>query len=470
MAASFLAVAALAAVVPRAVLQAQDQTLRGIVIDDAGVPLEAAIVQIEDGPGSVLGSVETDEAGEFSVPGLASGSYRVTVERGGFVRFTRQIRVPTRTDAPLRIVLQPALLSSESPATDERPNTRGGPRGTPASESDDRVVEVFYATDRAPTRTPGVFTSRRRSGDGLSYGSIEVSIPPEDQHQLAGVERPRWLKFWGRENRDRYFVIINRRRLPRDGFFGEVGAAVDRSTRKEAFIFIHGFNVSFDKSVYRTAQIAHDLGFEGAPILYSWPTRELFSSIGSVFPRLTYYQSMDENDKSSLILRGFLGDVASRSGADIVHVIAHSMGNRALVNALDGMATGDRPSFNQIVLTAPDIDAVRFRQLAAKVKSHAERVTLYVSSEDEALQASTGLHDYRRRAGDSEGDEVLVVDGIDTVDASAAKTDMLGHSNSPQIILDILHMFRDRTPPEERSLLKRAPNAGGNYWELLAQQ
>ena len=444
---------------------AQEQTLRGIVTDDAGTPIEAAVVQLEDGPGSIVGSAETDEAGEFSFPGLAPGSYRVTVERGGFAPLTRQIRLPVATDEPLRLVLLPAPLPTESPATEERPSTRGGPRGTPASESDDRVVEVFYATDRAATPTPGVFTARRRSADGLSYGSIEVSVPPG--HDLAEVERPGWLKFWVREDRAQHFVIINRRRLPRDGFFGEVATAVDRSERSEAFIFIHGFNVPFDKGVYRTAQIAYDLGFDGAPILYSWPTRELFTSFASLLPQVAYNRSIRENDISSLNLRDFLGDVASRSGAEIVHVIAHSMGNRALVTALDGMVPGDRPSFNQIVLTAPDIDAVRFRRLAARVKAHAERVTLYVSSEDAALKASSHLHD-APRAGVAGDGQVLIVDGVDTVDASAVSTDLLGHGNSPQIISDILDLFQESAPPEQRSLLERVTDAAGEYWRLLA--
>ena len=45
------------------------------------------------------------------------------------------------------------------------------------------------------------------------------------------------------------------------------------SRRKEAFVFIHGYNVAFDDAIYRTAQIAYDLSFDGPPILYSWPSR-----------------------------------------------------------------------------------------------------------------------------------------------------------------------------------------------------
>jgi hypothetical protein len=46
-------------------------------------------------------------------------------------------------------------------------------------------------------------------------------------------------------------------------FYGLLAADVDRSRRHEAFVFIHGFNVAFDDAIYRTAQIAYDLGFDG---------------------------------------------------------------------------------------------------------------------------------------------------------------------------------------------------------------
>ena len=37
-----------------------------------------------------------------------------------------------------------------------------------------------------------------------------------------------------------------------------------------AMIFIHGYNTSFDSAVYRATQIAHDSGYPGTPVLFSW--------------------------------------------------------------------------------------------------------------------------------------------------------------------------------------------------------
>ncbi len=36
--------------------------------------------------------------------------------------------------------------------------------------------------------------------------------------------------------------------------------------KDHAFIFVHGYNTSFDYAIYRTAQIAYDLKFDGAAV------------------------------------------------------------------------------------------------------------------------------------------------------------------------------------------------------------
>ncbi len=42
--------------------------------------------------------------------------------------------------------------------------------------------------------------------------------------------------------------------------------------KDHAVVFIHGYNTSFDFAIYRTAQVAYDLKFDGAAFAYSWPS------------------------------------------------------------------------------------------------------------------------------------------------------------------------------------------------------
>lgn len=123
-------------------------------------------------------------------------------------------------------------------------------------------------------------------------------------------------------------------------------------------------------------------------------------------------------------LEKFLADVARESGAASVHLIAHSMGNRALTSALRELAGDlprDAPLFHEVVLTAPDIDADVFRRdIVPAIRPTARRLTLYASSNDKALIASKEVHGYPR-AGES-GEHLVVVDGVETIDVTAVDT------------------------------------------------
>ena len=43
--------------------------------------------------------------------------------------------------------------------------------------------------------------------------------------------------------------------------------------RRNALIFVHGFNNRFDDAVYRFAQVVHDAKAPGIPVLFTWPSR-----------------------------------------------------------------------------------------------------------------------------------------------------------------------------------------------------
>jgi esterase/lipase superfamily enzyme len=168
-------------------------------------------------------------------------------------------------------------------------------------------------------------------------------------------------------------------------------------------------------------------------------------------------------------LRQFLLDVTRRSGAKSVNLIAHSMGNRALTAALRELQMQLREEaelFNQIILAAPDIDAGIFRRdLAPALAESAQRVTLYASSNDQALVASKKVHGYAR-AGDS-GEGIVVLPGIETIDVSTLDTSLLGHSyygSSDPILLDIRQMIQDALPAAQRPFLLPRSYGSLTYW------
>ncbi len=294
----------------------------------------------------------------------------------------------------------------------------------------------------------------------LELGTCEVSIPPD--HRVGFVEAPSVLRLEFREDPKRHVVLHRIHRLPDEEFFRELKADVEASFNSEALVFVHGYNIGFEDAVKRTAQMAYDLRFDGAAICYSWP-----SSGG-----LAQY-TVDEANISWTVLQleDFLARIAQQTQVKHLHLIAHSMGNRALTQALEHMAMHDPPpaKFGQVILAAPDVDADEFRNRYAPVLTRlAEHVTLYASSSDQALKASTRVHG-STRAGLS-GEHMVICDGLDSVDVSPIDTSLIGHSyygDNPLMIRDLEAVIAFSLPPENRGWLRRMMRPPAlPYWKF----
>ncbi|HEU5041034.1 MAG TPA: alpha/beta fold hydrolase, partial [Gemmatimonadales bacterium] len=236
-----------------------------------------------------------------------------------------------------------------------------------------------------------------------------------------------------------------------------VRRTVRASGSREALVFIHGYNVTFHDAALRTAQLTYDLGFDGAPILYSWPSR------GSLFH---YASDREAAEWSAAHLRGFLDSIVAITGARKLHVIAHSMGNRALTLALQRGPASDT-LFSNLVLAAPDVDADLFaQQIASAIRPLTQRLTVYMSSKDKALRLSRWLSTHRR-LGEATS-PMLVVKSVDTIDASELDTDLLGHgyiASNRDVIDDLVLLVSEkRSPPRTR--LRRSSFNGQTYWLL----
>ena len=173
-------------------------------------------------------------------------------------------------------------------------------------------------------------------------------------------------------------------------------------------VFIHGYNVSFHRAARRTAQLAYDLDFAGVPLFYSWPSDGAF---------LRY--TADEQDVRLTVphLTEFLNDVVQATGAERVHVVAHSMGSRALAAALTDIGRDiSEPVFGEVIFAAPDIAAREFRDIVAP----------------------------------------------------AIDTSLLGHSyfaDAIQLVRDLLSVILEGLPPSDRSLEARI-RSGMTYWRF----
>ncbi|MCA9005758.1 MAG: alpha/beta hydrolase [Planctomycetaceae bacterium] len=342
------------------------------------------------------------------------------------------------------------------------------------------TVRVFYGTDRNLTGSPHpktFFGTRRAS---LSLGFCDVSIP--ENHEPGKLESPKIWKLEFRENPDKHVVLKSVEPASGSDFLLQLRQTIEESVEVEetpnglvkvggeAFIFIHGFNNSFEDAARRTAQIAYDLKFKGAPLMYSWPSQER-GSIWAYKEDGRTAQWCEEN------VTLFIEAIARESGARKIHLIAHSMGNRVLSRALKNISQKlaltqeAKPLFNEVILTAPDIDAQVFKEsIAPHIVQTAERFTIYSSSEDLALKASRVVNSYwHQRLG--EGGSYLTVfpeyKKINVVDASEIDTNLfaLGHSyhaDSNTVLSDVRLVFQG-IPAGERNLRSLLENLAWKF-------
>ncbi len=379
------------------------------------------------------------------------------------------------------IFLQGPSPPNTATSTDLRPRGEASP---PILTKDYREIGVLFGTTRLrePDRTKAkrqIATFSGEEGKGLTLGRAIVTVPIE--REIGSIPRPDIdLIFTSislrSEDPKRDFTIAAVDALEHDAFveYMKKQVEISKTFSHQAFLFIHGFNVSFEDALFRTAQIAQDIGFDGPIVSYSWPSR------GAM---LDYKHDVDTAKSSRDGLLQLLSIIAEETGVEKVNVIAHSMGNDPLLEVLSSQgaiigAGGKTPNLklNEILLAAPDVGRRSFEQLTAKFVGlpHAG-VTLYASANDKAMVAAKRISDGIIRAGDVPariGPEIVA--GVDTIDVSDASTEFFGLNHSAfaeraHLVEDIRLLFAQGThPPDARiAIFKSTGVSPKQYWRYL---
>lgn len=341
---------------------------------------------------------------------------------------------------------------------------RRRPAAAPPGTANAAVFKVWFGTDRQQTgdRHPArQFGSQRAP---LSYGYCEVSVPHAAERPAPAS--PALLRLELRDAPARHVALLHTDLHGHDGFFTALAAQIARAAEHSALLFVHGYKVSFEDAARRTAQLSYDLGFGGVPVFYSWPAQGKLAGYPADEASVAWSQAN---------LQRFLLDFLEGSQAERVYLIAHGMGGRALAGASAALLR-ERPALaprlREIVLAAPDIDASVFaRELAPALAGGARPLTLYASSADAALAASRATH-AAARAGDA-GSGLLVLPGVETIDASAVDTGLRCHAEpAPRasVLSDLQELIRQEHGADQRPHLRPATVPGGRYWIMAGAE
>ncbi|MEO1266186.1 MAG: alpha/beta hydrolase [Pseudomonadota bacterium] len=373
-----------------------------------------------------------------------------------------------------------AVARAPTPPTTEQPPTRGiGPTRSPASESatdDWDVVPVFYGTDRnrEQERSRRIVYGADRA-KRLEIGRALVTVPKI--HEVPQIERPwvyklpftRVVVYEEPEDPKKHFTLRQVEAMTEAQWLAIVRERLrgSRNYKDHALVFVHGFNTSFDYALYRTAQVAYDLKFDGAPFVYSWPSKGQVTS---------YSYDRESAEQGEPYLKQFLELVVKSSGAKQVSVIAHSMGNQVLLPVLRTLKQSlpEDVRLAQVILAAPDVDRDGFEFLAREIQGVSKGVTMYANANDRALEVSRRIWGGVPRAGDVPESGPVIVAGMDTIDvtAIASSTDYFalnhsGYAENKALLSDLQLLIQTgERPPEKRvPILQRVTTPGGDYWK-----
>lgn len=260
-------------------------------------------------------------------------------------------------------------------------------------------------------------------------------------------------------------------------FLNELSRRLALTPRKEVFIFVHGFNDTFDYAVLTTAQLWHFLGREGVPLCYTWPAGEGLLK--------AYEYTLESTEFTVYHFKQTLRLIASHPEVKKINILAHSRGTAVLTDTvremyLEARCGGEEQvramKFGNVVLAAADLelDVVLQRDSTERVSRAVDHAAMYFSDHDKALGLSSWLFGGFMRLGDVDfklfsPEELEVIRQLNRVQLIKAKVKDLGDFNhayfhtSPAVSSDIVLLLRyDLLPGAEHGRPLTRSDEG--YW------
>lgn len=401
----------------------------------------------------------------------------------------------TGCDSKTRLIATPTLMAGEPGRT----TLAAVPAALQTPE-----MQILYAADRDIV-SKGLFGVQYGSGRAghLAVGTATVSFDPEmnwdDLVAISTAEKRRGdspamkctsVVEFGRlavslqqmEVEDGRYVVPESQRRELDEarlkLHSQIRERLALTPRKDVYVFVHGFNNTFDDAVFRLAMMWHMAGRPGVPIAYTWPAGR---------GGLTGYAYDRESGEFTVFhLKLFLKALAACPDVQRIHLIAHSRGTDVACTALrelnieiraKDLRTQEQLKLANLVLAAPDMDGHVFEQRFAIEDLHlaAARTTVYLSRADLALALSRWLFGGGTRVGNLTPDEFSAdarrklsqLKSFYLIDCKVS-----GFSGShdyafahPAVVSDLILLLRDnRNPGADSGRPLAAPHEG--IWEI----
>jgi len=315
-------------------------------------------------------------------------------------------------------------------------------------------VSVFYLTNRQRQEGKAVDDTYSGERGAPHFGRCEVEFTPIP---IVSELASRMSFYVMSETK----VVSLAERAEPSVFWKELGEAAGRTSSGYVVLFVHGYNYAFERTCRMAAQMQRNLQGKATVVAFSWPSNGLPSD---------YVRDQADIEWSVPLLASFMERLGEFIGTTNVQVVAHSLGSRGVIFALQRLAARqvERPAIGNLVLLAPDFDSWTFVDLLPGFLPLSGHISLYASANDTPLRFSRQLSGYPR-LGEA-GEYLTVFEGIDTIDVSSAgRYQFTGHEYfyfHPRVTADLVTLLGTGARAADRSGLKPKMRDGVRYWEF----
>jgi esterase/lipase superfamily enzyme len=247
-------------------------------------------------------------------------------------------------------------------------------------------------------------------------------------------------------------------------FWNDLSAAAAGTMTGSVVLFVHGYSNGFERACRMAAEVQRAVDGQATVLLFTWPSNGW---------ALEYARDQAALEWSVPFLAETLADLGARIGTAKIHVLAHSLGSRGIIFALEWLDPGTKaePAIAGLILLAPDFDAQTFLAHLPRLAALSRAITLYASDNDAPLKVSHQLHGAPRLG--QGGDLRTVVEGVETIDVSpAGRYHITGHEyfyRHPRVAADLARLLVTGERAAQRPELRPGLQGGLPYWEVAGK-
>jgi esterase/lipase superfamily enzyme len=250
-----------------------------------------------------------------------------------------------------------------------------------------RVLDVFYATTRMREKeSKKTLPFNAHLADKASFGSMSVKIDPS---LTIGKMLPEKLKARSKMG------VKTAKMMDEKDFMAELSSKVAASPNRSLLVLVFGYKDSFEENAIKAGWFAYMLDVNTPVLLFDWPGDQSLSIPG-------YNKARHYAEASGPALGELLVKIDREIKPDKLWLKGSSLGCETICDAFEHIyqhekMRDDDAGIAEVILAAPDVSEDDFKEKFGRhIAALTERLTVYVSSDDEALLMSGFLSGHKR--------------------------------------------------------------------------